>query len=433
MRLFGLLASLSLPGLGALPLISLAPCLGWLRRLLTCLPAVLPADAPLAWLELIFGLTFLLWAALSLLSPLLPFAHDSDAVAFFEQVRSASDDGVARLQSADDLDLVILRQAGFEGDEFSLLRFDHVDAGLIAAIDERVAWEQGSFSRAAQVEFDAREHLSFERPVAVRDFDLDNAVARLRVEHRRDAHDAARESLSGQAVDRDRYRKAAFDACDVALGRFGLDDHRREADYSDDRSPRVGHGARMSMAFGDEAVDGRINARLALANVELAPLGLGLPLLRARQFHLRHGDAMAHFEGVQFDARKQPGFDQLLFAFEFGFGVAQFGLALRDGGFDHRDGGLRAFDLLADFVVLDLRDQRPRRDRMARVDQNADQTPGYFGADVHLLFGAERSGKFDLFADLAGRNDISLHRLDAPTSGGAASGPARPRRGFLIF
>src|SRR5262245_20617337 len=221
---------------------------------LACLPAVWPAVRPLSWLALVFGLPFLLSrAALLLWVALLSFAHRSDAVAFFDQVRAARDDGVARFQSADDLDFVFLGQAGFEGDEFGFLRFDHIDSGLIAAIDERVAGEQRSFARASQVEFDAREHLPLKRPVAVGNFDLDKAVARLSVEQRGDAHDASGEALSGQAVDCDRHREAAFNARDVALGGPGLDDHRRGADYRDDRSSRIGHRARMRVAFGDQS------------------------------------------------------------------------------------------------------------------------------------------------------------------------------------
>jgi hypothetical protein len=39
---------------------------------------------------------------------------------------------------------------------------------------------------------------------------------------------------------------------------------------------------------------------------------------------------------------------------------------------------------------------------MAGVNQNADQSPGDLGADINLLFGAERSGEGGLLTEQPG-------------------------------
>ena len=128
----------------------------------------------------------------------------------------------------------------FEGQELGLVVGRHrEDAALGLVVDNRRLRHQRGPDAAVDGDAHARIHPGLEAVRRVGHFDFDFGRARRRVEHRRDAGDAALERLAGKRVDFDEGRVAGVDQPQVAFDDVGDQAHRADVDDRHDRGLRA--------------------------------------------------------------------------------------------------------------------------------------------------------------------------------------------------
>jgi hypothetical protein len=342
--------------------------------------------------------------------------HDAHGVAVGQEAGAAVDDACGGVQPGGDLDAVAAAAADLDlGLAHARIGVEPEDVAEAVAQQHR-ALRQRQRRGVADLELAAREHPGLHaagrQAVAARrrqrQVDVDEPVARGRVDGRRDHAHAA--GQRGAACRRDAHRLAGAQQRQVGRGDFGTPFQPALADHAKQLLPGRQHGADGGAARRDHAVVGRQHLRLPQPQL-LLPRG-GTLCLQSRRGRALGGEVL-----VDLLRRQCAAGLQVACALGVGAGVGEHGL-----GLGHRSGDLRQVG--AHRVGAEGRQHLAALHAVADVDTHLGQTQAVgFGADAGLL--PRRDAAVGRHRDGPGAALRLRHRDGERRLGGGAGGRRR--------